>query len=150
MTRLSRCHRGDGDARDRGMVSAFVVIFVTALVFVTGLVVDGGRMLAEHRKMDNLADSAARAGAQAISDDAVRAGETVNVLDEAQAVALACDFLTNAGNGCGGGSSVTVVGGEVMVTVVGSVDLLLLAGGTRPVRGEGTACVAIGIDSAAC
>jgi Flp pilus assembly protein TadG len=132
------------------MVSAFVVIFVTALVFVTGLVVDGGRMLAEHRKMDNLADSAARAGAQAISDDAVRAGETVNVLDEAQAVALACDFLTNAGNGCGGGSSVTVVGGEVMVTVVGSVDLLLLAGGTRPVRGEGTACVAIGIDSAAC
>ena len=142
--------RGDEAARDMGMVSAFVVIFATALIFVTGLVVDGGRMLAEHRKMDNMADSAARAGAQAISDDAVRAGETVNVLDEAQAVVLACDFLANAGNGCGGGSSVTVVGGEVTVTVVGSVDLLLLAGGTRPVRGEGTACVAVGIGSATC
>ena len=86
----------------------------------------------------------------AISDDAVYAGETVNVLDEARAVDLACAFLANAGNGCGGGTTVSVVGGEVTVTVVGSVDLLLLAGGARPVRGEGSACVAVGIDSAAC
>jgi len=132
------------------MVSAFVVIFATALVFVAGLVLDGGRMLAEHRKLDNLADSAARAGAQAVSHDLVRAGETVNVLDAEQAVALACDFLANAGNGCGGGTTVTVAGGEVTVTVVGSVDLMLLAGGSRPVRGEGTACVAVGILSATC
>ena len=146
-----RGHDGnDQGARDQGMVSAFVVIFATALVFVAGLVVDGGRMLAEHRKIDNMADSAARAGAQAISDDAVYAGETVNVLDEARAVDLACAFLANAGNGCGGGTTVTVMGGEVTVTVVGSVDLLLLAGGARPVRGEGSACVAVGIDSAAC
>ena len=146
-----RGHGGnDQGARDQGMVSAFVVIFATALVFVAGLVVDGGRMLAEHRKIDNLADSAARAGAQAISQDAVYAGETVNVLDEARAVDLACAFLANAGNGCGGGTTVTVAGGEVTVTVVGSVDLLLLAGGARPVRGEGSACVAVGIASAAC
>ena len=141
--------RGDAP-RDGGMVSAFVVIFATALVFVAGLVLDGGRMLAEHRKVDNLADSAARAGAQAVSHELVRAGETVNVLDPEQAVALACDFLANAGNGCGGGTTVDVAGGEVTVTVVGSVDLMLLAGGTRPVRGEGSACVAVGIDSAAC
>lgn len=140
----------DRGARDQGMVSAFVVIFATALVFVAGLVVDGGRMLSEHRKVDNLADSAARAGAQAISDDAVRAGETVNVLDEAQAVNLACAFLADAGNGCGGGTTVAVAGGEVTVTVVGSIDLLLLAGGARTVRGEGSACVAVGIDSATC
>ena len=132
------------------MVSAFVVIFATALVFVAGLVVDGGRMLAEHREIDNLADSAARAGAQAIAEDRVRAGETVNVVDEARAVDLACAFLANAGNGCGGGTTVTVVGGEVTVTVVGSIDLLLLAGGSRPVRGEGSACVAVGIGSATC
>lgn len=135
---------------DQGMVSAFVVIFATALVFVAGLVVDGGRMLAEHRKVDNLADSAARAGAQAISDDAVRAGETVNVLDEGQAIDLACAFLANAGNNCGGGTTVSVAGGEVTVTVEGSIDLLLLAGGSRPVRGEGSACVAVGIGSATC
>ena len=146
------CGHGGNDhgARDQGMVSAFVVIFATALVFVAGLVVDGGRMLAEHRKIDNLADSAARAGARAIAEDRVRAGETVNVLDEARAIDLACAFLANAGNGCGGGTSVSVVGGEVTVTVVGTVDLLLLAGGDRPVRGEGSACVAVGIVSAAC
>ena len=31
------------------------------------------------------------------------------------------------------------------VTVVDSIDLLLLPGGTRTVRGEGTACVSVGI-----
>ena len=47
---------------DSGIVTAFVVIFAVALVFVAGLVLDGGRMLAEHRQAGNLADSAARAG----------------------------------------------------------------------------------------
>lgn len=136
-----------GLERDRGMVTAFVVIFATALVFVSALVVDGGRMLAEHRKVDNLADSAARAGAQAIDEDAVRQGETVNVLDEAVAVDLACGFIADAraGNGCGGGTTVAVDGGEVTVTVEGRIDLLLFAGADRPVRGAGTACVAVGI-----
>ena len=146
--RLGR--RPDGDGRDEGMVSAFVVIFATALVFVTALVVDGGRMLAQHRESDNLADSAARAGAQAISLDAVRAGGDPSQLDAALARELACNFLANAGNGCGGGTTVVVTGDTVTVTVVDSIDLLLLAGGSRPVRGEGTACIAIGITDADC
>jgi hypothetical protein len=144
---MSRRRTAD-EARDQGMVSAFVIIFATALVFVSGLVVDGGRMLAEHRQVDNLADSAARAGAQAISYDAVLAGETVDILDDAQAVTLACNFLADAGESCGGGTTVSVAGGQVTVVVEGSIDLLLLAGGAKPVRGTGTACVAVGIDGA--
>lgn len=141
--------RGDG-ARDQGMVTAFVIVFATALVFVSGLVVDGGRMLAEHREVNNLADSAARAGAQAISEDAVRRGDDANRLDPAEAVDLACAFLSRADHPCGGGTSVTVQGNEVFVTVTGSIDLLLLAGADRPVRGEGSACVAVGIDVGVC
>ncbi len=136
--------RGD-DPRDQGMVTAFVIVFATALVFMSGLVVDGGRMLAEHREVNNLADSAARAGAQAISEDAVRQRDSANPLDETEAVNLACAFLARADHPCGGGTSVTVQGNEVAVTVTGRIDLLMLAGADRPVRGEGTACVAVGM-----
>lgn len=136
------------DERDRGMVTAFVVVFAMALVFVTALVVDGGRMLAEHRHVDNLADSAARAGAQAISDEAVRTGQAV-VLDPSGAAAAACSFLATAGRPCGGGTSASVDGNRVTVTVRSTIDLLLLPGGTKPVSARGAACVAIGITDAA-
>lgn len=138
------------DERDEGMVSAFVVIFSLALVFVAGLVLDGGRMLAEHRHAGNLADSAARAGAQAISEERVRAGEP-EVLDLEGAEAAACDFLAHAGEQCSaGGTSAVAEGNQVTVTVHGSVDLLLLPGADRPLTAEGTACVAIGITEGDC
>jgi uncharacterized membrane protein len=134
---------------DEGMVTAFVVVFALALVFVSGLVVDGGRMLAEARAVDNLADSAARAGAQAISEDRVRAGDTI-VLDEDEAQRLACVFLERTGRSCGGGTTVTVTGNDVTVRVEGRIDLLLLPGADKTVSAEGTACVAIGIVTANC
>jgi hypothetical protein len=119
-----------------------------ALVFVAALVLDGGRMLSEHRHTGNLADSAARAGAQEISLDAVRAG-SAEVLDERAAEAAACDFLAHSGHACDGSGTFAVAdGNEVTVQVTGSIDLLLLAGGSRVVANEGTACVAVGIDEA--
>jgi Flp pilus assembly protein TadG len=143
-----RC--GRGGAGDEGMVTAFVVVFATALVLMAALVLDGGRMLAEHRRVDNLADSAARAGAQAVSDEAVRAGRHDALLDPAEASTLACALLSDAGHGCGGGASVTVTGNEVTVTIDSRVDVWLLGGASRPVHGEGSACVAVGITSATC
>lgn len=138
------------DRDDRGVVTAFVVVFASALVFVAALVVDGGRMLAEHRHLDNLADSAARAGAQAISEDAVRANDPV-LIDPAGAVAAACGFLADAGQPCGGGTGVTVDGNRVTVTVWSTIDLLLLPGADKPVSAAGTACLAVGIvDAAPC
>lgn len=133
---------------DEGMVTAFVVIFALALVLVAGLVVDGGRLLSEHRQTGNLADSAARAGAQAISEDAVRNGSAV-VLDEGAAEAAACAFLTRADHACDGSTTfANAVGNRVDVTVHGTVDLLLLPGGSQSLSAEGSACVAIGIDQA--
>jgi uncharacterized membrane protein len=135
-------------AGDEGVVSAFVVIFAVALVFMAALVVDGGRMLSEHRHTGNLADSAARAGAQQISADAIRAGRA-EVLDEEAAEEAACDFLAHSGHACDGSDTfASADGNEVTVQVTGSIDLLLLAGGPQVVRNEGTACVALGITDA--
>jgi uncharacterized membrane protein len=135
---------------DRGMVTAFVVVFALALVSVSALVVDGGRMLAEAREVDNLADSAARAGAQAISDERVRAGSPT-ILDPDGAATAACAFLARAGRSCANpGTGVAVEGNTVTVTVRGRIDLLLLPGTAKTVSARGTACVAVGIATGTC
>ena len=142
MVVLRRQVRSDDD---RGWVTAFVVIFAVALVFVAGLVLDGGRMLSEHRRAGNLADSAARAGAQAISEDLVRAG-AAEILDTDAAEDAACAFMASTGYSC----SAVAVGNRVDVTVTGSIDLLLLPGASPQVEAEGSACVAVGITDATC
>jgi Flp pilus assembly protein TadG len=125
-------------------VTAFVVIFAVALVFVCGLVLDGGRVLASKREANNLAESAARAGAQAISDDAVRRGSAV-ILDGPAAEAAACELLSRADQPCGGGTYVRTDGNEVSVTVTRSVDLLLLPVGSQTFTVDRSACIVRGI-----
>jgi hypothetical protein len=127
------------------VVTAFVVVFALALVFVCALVLDGGRLLAAHREAHNIADSAARAGAQAVSEEAWRAGRDV-ILDPDTAHGQACEFLARARYACGAnGSTVAVAGNEVTVTVRGSVDLLMLPGEDPSLTAHGSACVARGI-----
>jgi Flp pilus assembly protein TadG len=126
------------------MVTAFVVMFAVALVFVCGLVLDGGRLLAASRQTNNIADSAARAGAQGISDEAVRAGDAI-VLDPAIVHDKACAFLLRAGHSCSGDASVNTEGNEVTVTITDSVDVLMLPLGAQSITGTGSACVARGI-----
>jgi Putative Flp pilus-assembly TadE/G-like len=129
---------------DRGVVTAFVVIFAVALVFMCGLVLDGGRLLAAHRQARDVADSAARAGGQAISDPAVRAGDEV-ILDPDRAHDEACAFLARTPYPCSGGSTVHVDGNQVDVTVVGTFNPSMLPGGSSKVTEDGHACVAVGI-----
>jgi Flp pilus assembly protein TadG len=126
------------------MVTAFVVMFAVALVFVCGLVLDGGRLLAAKRQINNTADSAARAGAQGISEDAVRAGDAI-VLDPAIVQDKACAFLQRADHPCSGDASVDTEGNEVIVTITESVDLLMLPLGAQSITSTGSACVARGI-----
>ena len=135
---------------DRGMVTAFVIVFAVALVAMSGLVLDGGRMLTEARNVDNLADSAARAGAQAIDEELVRQG-SATILDRDGAIAAACTFLERSDRSCNGpGTRVDVAGNTVTVRIEGQIDLLLLPGASKTVSAEGTACVAVGITDAVC
>jgi uncharacterized membrane protein len=131
---------GRANERDEGVVTTFVIIFSVLLVFVIGLVVDGGRMLAEHRRARNLADSAARAGAQVISVDAVRNGDPI-LLDGGAAEIAACAFVDDDDYAC----NAVATGNSIEVTLNGSIDLLLLPGGTPEVSAVGSACVAVGI-----
>ncbi len=69
---------------ERGTVTAFVACFVTALLAVSGLVIDGGLVLAARRTAFDEAGAAARAGAQAVDVARLRQGSPA-VLDAAEA-----------------------------------------------------------------
>lgn len=97
---------------ERGAVTAFVACFAVALLAVFGLVVDGGLILASRRQAFNVADAAARSGAQAIDESDLRAGRPLT-LDDHNARARALDYL--AANGIEG--SVLVEGDRITVTV---------------------------------
>lgn len=102
-----------------GMVTAFVTIFVVALLFVIGLVLDGGYVLAAKREAGNVAAQAARAGAQQLDVDRLRS-EDVDVLDVAAAEAAAEAFLARVGH------RGEVVADEERVTVTVEVDRRML------------------------
>lgn len=113
---------------DRGTVSAFVAVIAAALVMVAGLVYDGGQILASQARARDLASNAARAGAQEVDLDTLRADQTV-VLDPDQATAAALNYL--AGTGAVG--SVEVNGARVTVTVTLTQPLRILPGADRQV-----------------
>lgn len=139
-----------GAAADRGAVTAFVIVFSMALLFTTGLVLDGGRILTSKREARNAAQSAARAGAQELDDAALRAGDEV-ILDEGAARQAACDLAIQAGFSCPGEATVDTEGNEVIVTITHSVDMVMLLGvPDQSYTVEGRACVARGIEDANC
>jgi Flp pilus assembly protein TadG len=127
---------------ERGIVTVFVAGITVALLMVAGLVVDGGYVLAARREAANVAESAARAGAQVLDTSRVRSDPTAP-LDATAATAAAQRFLTVSGHT----GTVTVIGDVVRVEVTIEQPTYLLglagtrslqvtgAGEARPVRG---------------
>ena len=112
--RLSLCRwlgtrLGDPEA---GTVTAFVVVFMLALVVMAGLVLDGGLALSAKTQAIDDAQAAARAGAEAIDVPLYRSTGEIT-LDPAQAITDAEAFLTHAGRT----GTVNVAGDQVTVTV---------------------------------
>lgn len=125
-----------------GTVTAFVVVFTAALILFAGLVIDGGLTLAARVQAIDEAQSAARAGAQAIDLAAYRAtGELTLNADQARQAAL--DYLASTGHD----GTVQIHGNEVDVSVritqpmqilgVGGIASLTVTGhgAARPVHG---------------
>ena len=104
-----------GRDREAGSVTAFVLVFSFALIVLAGLVFDGGMGLSAKRRALNVAEQAARAGAQEISIDSVRGSGPIE-LDPAAAGQAASGFLGQAGYA----GSVRVDGNQVEVTVTWS------------------------------
>jgi Flp pilus assembly protein TadG len=97
--------------QDRGSVSAFVVLVMAGLLALLGLVVDGGTALTAHQAAEVEAEQAARAGAGALSVDALRSG--LVQIDGPTAVAAAERFMAETGHP----GTAVVVDGVVSVTV---------------------------------
>ena len=128
---------------EEGSASVFVVGLATALLMVAGLVHDGGQILAARQEAHAVADNAARAAAQAVDVDALRATGTTR-LDPAEAQAAAATYLDRIGHS----GTVLVTDDHVEVVVAVTVDTLLLrAGGleARTVVGTGEARLVRGI-----
>ena len=119
------------------MVTAFVVIFIFALLLMAGLVLDGGLTLAAKVQAIDEAQAAARAGAQAIDLPTYRATGQIT-LDPTEATADAEKFLAAAGH-----TGTVAVNGDVVtvrVSITQATQILDIAGIDHlTVTGTGTA-----------
>ena len=97
---------------ERGQVTAMWAILALALLVLGGLVYDGGQILTARREANNLARQAARAGAQQIDENSLRAGTPT--LDPTAAEAAARDYLARQNVTP---TAVVVTGSTVTVTV---------------------------------
>jgi Flp pilus assembly protein TadG len=139
-----RLRRARGD--DTGSVTPFVVIIAVALLAVAGLVLDYGNALAEKDQALDVAQSAARAGAQQIDLAALREGRPARI-DPDRAITAARAWLRQA-HATG---TVTATPGAVSVTVerVARMQLLQIIG-VRQLRttASATATAVQGINGA--
>jgi hypothetical protein len=104
-------------------VTTFIAVIAVALLFAGGLAIDGGRKLGALSEARDLADNAARVGAQQIDVAAWR--ETgVPYLDPGAAAAEASAYLATTGNT----GRATVDGDTITVTVTLSVPTRILPG----------------------
>ncbi|TDC64467.1 pilus assembly protein [Actinomadura sp. GC306] len=79
---------------DRGTIALYTVLFTPIVFVLAGLLVDGGLAIHARQRAADMAEQAARAGANQIDTDALRAtGEPV--LDPARARAAACALLAD-------------------------------------------------------
>ncbi len=116
--RLSSGPQGDGQ---RGSISPAVAVFAVSVLAAAGLAVDGGRKLNGLAEARDLADNAARVGAQPVDVDAYRA-TGVPTLDAGAAAAEANAYLSVTGNS----GTVSVVGDTITVTVTLTIGHRLL------------------------
>lgn len=110
---------GRGDA---GNASIVLVLVTPALFGVAGLVVDGGRAINARQLAASQAEQAARAAADAVDVDALRAGTGI-VIDPVAARAAAERYLAATGST----GAVDVGPGTVTVTVSRSTRTAFLA-----------------------
>jgi hypothetical protein len=103
-------------------------VFITALLLFAGLTLDGGLALATKARANGQAESAARAGAQAIDLAAYRTTGTLRLLP-AQAAAQAQSYLNSVG--VTGTVTVTDTTVTAEVTATRTTQLLGLIGITE-------------------
>ena len=138
------------DSRDAGAATLFVIGLSTMLLVLAGLVVDGGLAINARAQAADVAEQAARAGAQEIDENVLRDTGQIELGDAA--AGRAQDFLVASGFIANGGQigDITVVGDEITVGVTRQYDTMLLSliGFNQfNIAAEATARPAVGIDA---
>ena len=108
---------------ERGSVSVLIAVLGVAFLMIAGLAVDGGRKLGALSEARDLADNAARAGAQQVDTDLYRSTGTIT-LDAVAATQAANAYLAATGHS----GAITVNGSTVTVTVQLDVQTRFLPG----------------------
>ena len=89
-----------GGEKQLGQVILWVAVMLPLFLSVIGLAVDGGLVFSARRELQNVADSAARAGAMQVDQQAYRdsSGRTV-VLDAVAARQIAAEYVASQETG---------------------------------------------------
>ena len=129
---------------DEGRVSLLVAVCAAALLFLIGVVVDGGGRIRALQRADNLAAQAARTAGQAIDVGQAISGGT-KVIDPDRAVVAAQSYLDQAG----AAGTVTISSDRRHITVTTTVSytpvmLGAFGYGTTQVTGHATATLVDG------
>ncbi len=106
---------------DRGTATAWAILIVAVVALLSGAVLDGGNAMAARVQALDIAQQAARAGANQLDLAALRESGTVR-LDPTAAQTAAVQFLTQAR----ATGTVTATTAQVTVTVTHSQPTLLL------------------------
>lgn len=143
---LLRLRRDLAGRRDRGAATVFVIGMALVLFGVAGLAIDGGKVINEKDKAFDVAEQAARAGANQIALGPLRSGGVV-VIDSQAARSAAASFVSSTSTYQLDGSP-AVNGNQVTVAVTKqiSTNLLGLFGfGNFTIHAQATASPVTGI-----
>jgi len=124
-----------------GQVTAFVVVFMVALIGFAGLVIDGAVALSAYRRAMNEAQAAARAGAEALNTTIYR-DEGRSVIDQRAADNAVGQYMHAANTSAK--YDVAFVGDDTVV-VTESFDQSLNFFGSFMAKGHGSARTVHGI-----
>ena len=108
------------ETSERGSLTAFLAVLALGLFVLVGLVVDGGRALVARRQAVDVAEQAARVGADQLSVDALRSGQFV--VDPASAASAVTNYL----EATGATGTVSVTGNSVTVHIVHNTPTTVL------------------------
>lgn len=140
---LLRLREGRLRHAERGSVTVFTTIWVTAVLMGVAVLNDGARLVNAHRRAFNLAEAAARAGSQEVGAERLR-GSGANELDPAKAEARAVDYLSTAGYP--GSATATATEISVQVSFSQPAGMLRLLGlGPRQVTATASSRPAQGV-----
>jgi Flp pilus assembly protein TadG len=122
---------------ERGSVALFMALFTVGLLAMAGLVIDGGAALAARGHAHDVAAQAARAGADALNPQSLRAASPDGLALDPDAARSAAQRYLSAGGATG---TVTIAGQDVTVTAqVVKRATVLSAFGIGELSGRSTA-----------